>query len=76
MNCIYYSKLFQLRHPASDQFHIVLEDNILFVTPNMESYCEEDVEAVMGKLNHRPRKCLDFLTRFEAFFKGTVALET
>lgn len=37
---------------------------------------DEDVEAVMHKLNHRPRKCLDFFTPFEVFFKHSVALET
>jgi IS30 family transposase len=37
---------------------------------------DEDIATVMHKLNHRPRKCLDFLTPFEVFFKDTVALET
>jgi IS30 family transposase len=30
--------------------------------------------AIAYKLNHRPRKCLDFMTPFEVFFKHSVAL--
>jgi IS30 family transposase len=37
---------------------------------------DEDVETVMYKLNHRPRKCLDFFTPFEVFFMNSVALDT
>jgi IS30 family transposase len=37
---------------------------------------DEDIETIIQKLNHRPRKCLDFLTPFDVFFKDTVALET
>jgi IS30 family transposase len=38
--------------------------------------CYEDIENVIHKLNHHPRKCLDFLTPFEEFFKDTVVFET
>jgi IS30 family transposase len=37
---------------------------------------DEDVEAVLHKLNHLPRKCLDFLTPFAVFLMNSVALET
>ena len=35
-----------------------------------------DVKVVVEKLNHRPRKCLDFKTPFEVFFLQSVALIT
>ena len=35
-----------------------------------------DAKAVVEKLNHRPRKCLDFKTPFEVFFHPPVALAT
>ncbi len=34
----------------------------------------EDLIWVMNRLNHRPRKCLDFLSPFEVFFDQSVAL--
>jgi transposase, IS30 family len=34
----------------------------------------EEVLSVTDKLNHRPRKCLDFLTPFEVFLEPSVAL--
>jgi IS30 family transposase len=34
----------------------------------------EEALSVTDKLNHRPRKCLDFLTPFEVFLKPSVAL--
>jgi IS30 family transposase len=36
----------------------------------------EEVLSVTDKLNHRPRKCLDFLTPFEVFLKPSVALQS
>jgi IS30 family transposase len=33
-----------------------------------------DLMWVMNRLNHRPRKCLDFLSPFEVFFDQSVAL--
>ncbi|MFH0957596.1 MAG: IS30 family transposase [Pseudomonadota bacterium] len=36
----------------------------------------KEVLSVTDKLNHRPRKCLDFLTPFEVFLKPSVALQT
>jgi len=33
-----------------------------------------DLMWVMNRLNHRPRKCLDFLSPFEVFFDHSVAL--
>jgi len=35
----------------------------------------KDVLSITDKLNHRPRKCLDFLTPFEVFLEPSVALE-
>jgi IS30 family transposase len=35
---------------------------------------EEDLVMIINKLNHRPRKCLDFQTPFEVFFQKSVAL--
>ena len=34
----------------------------------------DELEHIMIKLNHRPRKCLDFLSPFEVFFEQPVAL--
>ncbi len=33
-----------------------------------------DLLWIMNRLNHRPRKCLDFLSPFEVFFEQSVAL--
>jgi IS30 family transposase len=33
-----------------------------------------DLIWIMTRLNHRPRKCLDFLSPFEVFFDQSVAL--
>jgi len=35
-----------------------------------------DTTSAMDKLNHRPRKCLDFKSPFEVFFHPSVALQT
>ena len=35
---------------------------------------QADLETIMHKLNHRPRKCLDFLSPFQVFFQHPVAL--
>ena len=34
----------------------------------------DEIELIMTKLNHRPRKCLDFMSPFEVFFNHSVAL--
>jgi IS30 family transposase len=34
----------------------------------------DELEQIMIKLNHRPRKCLDFKSPFEVFFGQFVAL--
>jgi IS30 family transposase len=37
----------------------------------------QELEGIMHKLNHRPRKCLDFRSPFEVFFeRSVVALKT
>jgi IS30 family transposase len=36
----------------------------------------KEVLSVTDKLNHRPRKCLDFLTPFEVFLEPPVALQS
>jgi IS30 family transposase len=36
----------------------------------------DDLILIMDRLNHRPRKCLDYLTPFEVFFEAVVALES
>ena len=36
----------------------------------------KEVLSVSDKLNHRPRKCLDFLTPFEVFLDPSVALQS
>jgi IS30 family transposase len=38
------------------------------------SVTEEELEQIMIKLNHRPRKCLDFNSPYEVFFEQPVAL--
>ena len=35
---------------------------------------QADLETIMHKLNHRPRKCLDFRSPFQVFFQQPVAL--
>ena len=35
---------------------------------------DEQIQAIENKLNHRPRKCLDWKTPHEVFFQATVAL--
>ena len=38
------------------------------------SVTDDELFQIINKLNHRPRKCLDFKTPFEVFFKQPVAL--
>jgi len=40
----------------------------------LNSVTKDDLELIMTKLNHRPRKCLDFMSPFEVFFNHSVAL--
>ncbi len=40
----------------------------------LSSVTENELEQIMFKLNHRPRKCLDFKSPFEVFFEHPVAL--
>jgi IS30 family transposase len=35
---------------------------------------DADLVLIIKRLNHRPRKCLDFLSPFEVFFNQSVAL--
>jgi IS30 family transposase len=35
-----------------------------------------ETKLAVDRLNHRPRKCLDFNTPFEVFFNQSVALQT
>jgi len=39
------------------------------------SVTDEELTKIINKLNHRPRKCLDFRTPFEVFFEHPVALK-
>jgi IS30 family transposase len=41
---------------------------------DLESVTEDELLKIISKLNHRPRKCLDFRTPFEVFFAQPVAL--
>jgi IS30 family transposase len=41
---------------------------------DLASVSDVDVVSIMNRLNHRPRKCLDFLSPFEVFFDQSVAL--
>ena len=41
---------------------------------NLTTVTNDDLEKIMTKLNHRPRKCLDFMSPFEVFFEHPVAL--
>ncbi|NIN61643.1 MAG: IS30 family transposase [Gammaproteobacteria bacterium] len=40
----------------------------------LSSVTNDELEQIMLKLNHRPRKCLDFMSPFEVFFEHPVAL--
>ena len=39
---------------------------------DLDDVSEEELEWIMGRLNHRPRKCLDFLTPYEVFYSEVV----
>jgi IS30 family transposase len=43
---------------------------------DLSSVTSEELSQIMNKLNHRPRKCLDFKTPFEVFFEQPVALKS
>jgi IS30 family transposase len=43
---------------------------------DLSSVSDEELLLIMNKLNHRPRKCLDFKTPFEVFFEQPVALQS
>jgi IS30 family transposase len=43
---------------------------------DLSSVTDEELVQIMNKLNHRPRKCLDFKTPFEVFFVQSVALQS
>ena len=43
---------------------------------DLSSVTGEELVQIMNKLNHRPRKCLDFKTPFEVFFEQSVALQS
>jgi IS30 family transposase len=40
----------------------------------LDSVTSDELMLIMTKLNHRPRKCLDFMSPFEVFFNHSVAL--
>ena len=40
----------------------------------LNSVTKDELKQIMTELNHRPRKCLDFMSPFEVFFKHSVAL--
>jgi len=40
----------------------------------LSSVTNDELEQIMIKLNHRPRKCLNFMSPFEVFFERPVAL--
>jgi IS30 family transposase len=40
----------------------------------LKSVTNDELEMIMTKLNHRPRKCLDFMSPFEIFFEHSIAL--
>ena len=41
---------------------------------DLVSVTDDEVLQIINRLNHRPRKCLDFRTPFEVFFERSVAL--
>jgi len=47
-----------------------------YIPKNREfaSITEHELFVITNRLNHRPRKCLDFMTPFEVFFEKPVAL--
>lgn len=42
---------------------------------DLSSVTDEELLQIMNKLNHRPRKCLDFKSPFQVFFEHSVALD-
>jgi len=43
---------------------------------DFESVMDDELLLIINRLNHRPRKCLDFGTPFEVFFEQSVALSS
>jgi IS30 family transposase len=43
---------------------------------DLVSVTDDELLKIISKLNHRPRKCLDFRTPFEVFFEQSVALKS
>jgi IS30 family transposase len=43
---------------------------------NFSKVALSETKVAVDRLNHRPRKCLDFKTPFEVFFNQSVALQT
>jgi IS30 family transposase len=43
---------------------------------NLSSVADTELELIMHKLNHRPRKCLDFMSPDEVLFEYSVALKS
>jgi transposase, IS30 family len=41
---------------------------------DLSTVTSQELVMIMWRLNHRPRKCLDFMSPFEVFFKQSVAL--
>jgi len=41
---------------------------------DLSTVTSQELVMIMRRLNHRPRKCLDFMSPFEVFFKQSVAL--
>jgi IS30 family transposase len=41
---------------------------------NLETVTDQGLKLIMDKLNHHPRKCLDFNSPFEVIFEHSVAL--
>jgi IS30 family transposase len=40
----------------------------------LNTVTNDELDMIMAKLNHRPRKCLDFMSPFDVFFNQSVAL--
>jgi len=56
---------------AADKFGLDYDE-----MDDFTSIDETELELVMDRLNHRPRKCLGFMSALEKFFYHSIALQS
>ena len=67
-------------HPRRPQQRGTVENTIGLVRQfikrktNLNTFTQSDIQLIEDNLNFRPRKCLDYRTPYEVFYRKTVAL--